>query len=45
LREGRGIAAQVLHDFGVDIESTRNEILKELNPNLSPKDGEGDKDN
>ena len=34
LREGDGIAAQVLKDLRVDLESTRVEILKELDPNI-----------
>ena len=34
LREGDGIAAQVLKDLNVNIEQTRQEILKELDPNL-----------
>ncbi|MBU6408979.1 MAG: ATP-dependent Clp protease ATP-binding subunit [Verrucomicrobia bacterium] len=35
LREGDGIAAQVLRDLDVDIEQTRQEILKELDPNFT----------
>ncbi|MGO9477040.1 MAG: ATP-dependent Clp protease ATP-binding subunit [Limisphaerales bacterium] len=35
LREGDGIAAQVLKDLDVDIEQTRQEILKELDPNFA----------
>jgi len=35
LREGDGVAALVLKEFEVDIELTRQEILKELDPNLS----------
>jgi hypothetical protein len=34
LREGDGVAARILKDFGVDTEKTRLEILKELDPNL-----------
>lgn len=34
LREGDGVAAQILARFGVDTEKTRQEILKELNPNF-----------
>ena len=33
LREGDGVAARVLNDLGVDLERTRQEILKELDPN------------
>jgi ATP-dependent Clp protease ATP-binding subunit ClpA len=32
LREGDGVAARVLRSFNVDIEQTRAEILKELDP-------------
>ena len=38
LREGDGVAAKVLKNLDVDIERTRNEILRELNPNFSPDD-------
>jgi ATP-dependent Clp protease ATP-binding subunit ClpC len=41
LREGEGVAAQVLKSLELDIERTRNEILKELDPNFAPDD-EGD---
>src|SRR5208337_407145 len=40
LREGDGIAAQVLKDLDVDIERTRQEILKELDPNFQPAAGD-----
>ncbi len=40
LREGDGVAAKVLKNLDVDIERTRNEILRELNPNFSPEDDE-----
>jgi ATP-dependent Clp protease ATP-binding subunit ClpC len=36
LREGEGVAARVLKSLEVDIERTRNEILKELDPNFTP---------
>jgi len=36
LREGDGVAARVLKSLDVDIERTRNEILKELDPNFTP---------
>src|SRR4030088_1269442 len=36
LREGKGVAARVLKSLEVDIERTRNEILKELDPNFTP---------
>jgi len=34
MKEGDGVAARVLKDFGVDLEKTRLEILKELDPNF-----------
>ncbi len=34
LREGEGIAAEVLRDLEVDIERARQEVLKELDPNF-----------
>ena len=34
LREGEGIAAEVLKDLDVDIERARQEVLKELDPNF-----------
>lgn len=40
LREGEGVAARVLKSLDVDIERTRNEILKELDPNFTPQEGE-----
>jgi ATP-dependent Clp protease ATP-binding subunit ClpC len=35
LREGEGVAARVLKTLDVDIERTRNEILRELDPQFS----------
>jgi ATP-dependent Clp protease ATP-binding subunit ClpC len=35
LREGDGVAARVLKTLEVDIERTRNEVLKELDPNFA----------
>jgi ATP-dependent Clp protease ATP-binding subunit ClpC len=40
LREGEGVAARVLKTLEVDIERTRNEILRELDPQFSS--GQGD---
>ena len=41
LREGEGVAAQVLKNLEVDLDRTRNEVLKELDPNFNPaEDGE-----
>ena len=42
LREGDGVAARVLSHFGVDVEKTRLEILKELDPNFEPACKPGD---
>src|SRR6478752_646241 len=42
LREGEGVAARVLKNLEVDIERTRNEILKELDPNFTPPEGESE---
>jgi len=36
LREGDGIAAQVLRNLDVDIEEARQRVLKELDPNFIP---------
>jgi ATP-dependent Clp protease ATP-binding subunit ClpC len=44
LREGDGVAARVLKNLDVDIEQTRQEILKELDPNFAASEegvGEG----
>ncbi len=42
LREGNGVAARVLKNLQVDIEQTRQEILKELDPNFSASEAEGE---
>lgn len=42
LREGEGVAARVLRTLEVDIERTRNEILKELDPNFASDDDDSD---
>jgi len=34
LREGDGVAARVLKNMNVDIAQTRQEVLKELDPNI-----------
>ncbi len=36
LREGEGAAARILKNLGVDIDRTRKEIIKELDPNKKP---------
>src|SRR5580658_8675535 len=38
LREGDGVAAKVLRNLDVDIEQTRQEILKELDPQFANPD-------
>ncbi len=38
LREGDGVAARVLKTLDIDIEQTRQEILKELDPNLAAQE-------
>jgi ATP-dependent Clp protease ATP-binding subunit ClpC len=40
LREGEGVAARVLKSLEVDPARTRNEILKELDPNFKPPESE-----
>jgi ATP-dependent Clp protease ATP-binding subunit ClpC len=41
LREGEGVAAQVLRNLEVDLDRTRNEVLRELDPNFAPSDEDG----
>jgi len=41
LREGDGVAARVLKNLDVDIEQTRQEILKELDPNFTSQEEQG----
>ena len=36
LREGEGVAAQVLRNLNVDLETARVEVMKELDPNFEP---------
>ena len=42
LREGEGIAARVLKNLDVDLAQTRDEILKELDPNSAPAESEAE---
>jgi ATP-dependent Clp protease ATP-binding subunit ClpC len=42
LREGDGVAARVLKNLDVDIEQTRQEILKELDPNFAAEEDESE---
>ena len=44
LREGDGVAARVLKNLDIDIEQTRQEILKELDPNFVMSDEEMDEE-
>jgi len=44
LREGDGVAARVLQQLEVDIQTARNEILAEIDPNYSPSDQADDMD-
>lgn len=36
LREGDGVAARVLTNLGLNVEATRRQVLRELDPNFSP---------
>ncbi|MEI6563294.1 MAG: ATP-dependent Clp protease ATP-binding subunit [bacterium] len=36
LREGEGVASQVLRALNVDLDTTRTEVMKELDPNYEP---------
>ena len=36
LREGEGVAARVLKNLGVDLDKSRIEVMKELDPNYDP---------
>lgn len=40
LKEGEGVAARVLKNLEVDIERTKNEIQKELDPNFTPPESD-----
>jgi len=44
LREGDGVAAQVLRNLDVNLDKARNEILKELDPNFTSQDDDGDEE-
>jgi len=44
LREGDGVAARVLKQLEVDIQTARNEILAEIDPNYTPNDQSDDMD-
>lgn len=38
IKEGDGVAAQVIQSFGIEIDTIRNEIMKELDPNYKPEE-------
>ena len=40
MREGDSVAARVLKQLGVELERTRQEILKELDPNFGGREKE-----
>lgn len=40
LREGEGVASQVLKKLEIDLDRTRNEVLKELDPNFNPEEAD-----
>ncbi len=44
LREGEGMASRVLTSLNVDLATTRNEVLAEIDPNFSSEDAEEDFD-
>jgi ATP-dependent Clp protease ATP-binding subunit ClpC len=41
LREGDGVAAKTLQNLHVDLDTTRREVLKELDPNYEDGKSEG----
>ncbi len=45
LREGEGVAAQVLRNLDINLDKARNEILKELDPNFTSSDDDSDDEN
>ena len=44
LREGEGMAARVLTSLSVDLQTTRNEVLAEIDPNFASEDSDDDFD-
>ena len=40
IREGAGVAASILRNLDVDIETVRNEVMKELDPNYLPREAQ-----
>jgi ATP-dependent Clp protease ATP-binding subunit ClpC len=45
LREGEGVAAQVLRNLEINLDKARNEILKELDPNFNSGEDESEEEN
>ena len=39
LREGEGVASQVMRGLDIDLDVVRNEIMRELDPNFEPPEG------
>jgi ATP-dependent Clp protease ATP-binding subunit ClpC len=44
LREGEGVAAQVLRNLDINLDKARNEILRELDPNFANSGNDDDDD-
>ncbi|MEN8864150.1 MAG: ATP-dependent Clp protease ATP-binding subunit [Akkermansiaceae bacterium] len=44
LREGEGMAARVLTSLSVDLQTTRNEVLAEIDPNFTAEESDDDFD-
>ena len=44
LREGEGMAARVLTSLNVDLQTTRNEVLSEIDPNFAPEESDDEFD-
>ena len=44
LREGEGMAARVLTSLNVDLQTTRNEVLAEIDPNFTPEESDDEFD-
>lgn len=40
LREGEGIAAQILHSLNINLDAVRDEVMKALDPNYLPSENE-----
>ena len=44
LREGEGMAARVFTSLNVDLQTTRNEVLAEIDPNFAPEESDDEFD-